>query len=119
MDAGAADRLCVLCRLKRQRSGDLGFVVALIVTGCSTKDDPRCAQVAESSKMAGIAVIEERYEGEQLESLKAQIEAQTDKVEKECQEMLANDDSGLWDRWADCMVAATTPEEVKECKNVK
>lgn len=100
-------------------SGILGFAVALIVAGCNTKDDPRCAQVAESSKMAGIAAIEERYEGEQLESLKAQIEAQTDKVVKECQEMLADDDSGLWDRWADCMVAATTPEEVKECKNVE
>ena len=97
----------------------LGLTVALVVSGCGKKNDPRCAQVAEASKMAGIAAIEERYDGEQRESLIAQLEAQTGKVEQECQEMLANDDSGLWDRWADCMVAATTAEEVKECRNVK
>lgn len=97
----------------------LVLTVVLVVPGCGKKNDPRCAQVAEASKMAGIAAIKERYDGEQRESLIAQLEAQTEKVEQECQQMLADDDSGLWDRWADCMVAATTPEEVRECKNVK
>lgn len=95
------------------------FAFALAAMGCEKQNDPRCADVARSSKMAGIAALEERYEGEQLESLKAQIEAQTEKIERECQEMLADDETGLWDRWADCMVAATDAAEVRDCKKVE
>jgi hypothetical protein len=97
----------------------MSFLGLLFVTGCNKQNDPRCSEVAESSKMAAVAELEKRYGGEELESLLTQLDEQMPKVEKQCQEMLADDDSGLWDRWADCMVAATAADEVLKCKSVK
>lgn len=95
------------------------FVCSSFVASCKKKQDPRCVQVAESSRMAAEEVMEEKYSGDDLEELRSQLDSQMTKVEKQCQEMLADDDTGLWDRWADCMVAATSLEEVQECKSTE
>jgi len=97
----------------------VGLACAVLAAGCKGEMDPRCAKVAASSRMAGIAAIEKRYDGEELESLIEQIDQQMPKVEKQCQDKLADDDTGIWDRWADCMAAATDASEVMKCKSVK
>jgi len=88
------------------------------MTGC-TEEDPRCPAVARAVGRIAVSEAEKHYnaDGEEMKSVKQQVEAQQAKVTGECSEKLANDPTGIWRRWADCMSTVSTAEEARTCKD--
>ena len=91
-------------------------VVALFTAGCS--GDARCPKVADAVARIALSEAAKRFAADspEMKALTKQVEAQKEKVAKQCNAMLKQNASPAWEAWADCMPTVSTAEEAMKCK---